>query len=181
MLVATAKEDPLRLFQLLPCAASRMGSRRATNSSFATMASSIRSSVRVTSSAPTECNSLRPISCFVLACSKPFAAGSLATAISEYFSGLFSRSAFYGCSSVLCEVAFKRFSGQCKDFLPTVDSAKRPWPTNDASEAAGFSGRAAGGSVVPRKMAWRPAAENDSRVQGHRLALEGQRLGCPFQ
>jgi hypothetical protein len=42
-------------------------------------------------------------------------------------------------------------------------------------------GRAAGGSVIPRKMAWRPAAENDTTVQGHRLALEGQRLGCPFQ
>jgi len=49
------------------------------------------------------------------------------------------------------------------------------------SDAAGFSGRAAQGSVAPRKMACRPAAENDITVQGLRLVLEGQRLPCPFR
>src|SRR5436190_10606475 len=40
-------------------------------------------------------------------------------------------------------------------------------------------GRVARGSVAPRKMACRPVRGVNLAVQGHRLALEGQRLGCP--
>jgi hypothetical protein len=86
---------------------------------------------------------------------------------------------FYGCNSVLCEVAFKRFSGQCNDFLPTVDSAKRPWPTSIAPRRASL-GRAARGSVAPRKMACQSAAGRQVLflVQGHRRALEGAALAA---
>jgi hypothetical protein len=73
--------------------------------------------------------------------------------------------------------------GQCKDFLPTVDSAKRPWPTNDARHRGGdLPGRTARGPVALRKMAcwYRPRRSHLDAVQGHRLALEGQRPCCPI-
>jgi len=44
-----------------------------------------------------------------------------------------------------------------------------------------FPGRAARGSVVPRKMACRICrGGSHSAVQGHRFALEGQPSRCPF-
>src|SRR5262245_36124183 len=61
-----------------------------------------------------------------------------------------------------------------------VDTAKRPWLT-DVGSAAASLGRAARGSVAPRKMACRAAAGGVSfAVQGHRRALEGQPSRCPF-
>src|SRR5262249_4261768 len=61
-----------------------------------------------------------------------------------------------------------------------VDTAKPPWPTSVAPRRLSF-GRAARGSVAPRKMACRPAAgERIIAVQGHRPALEGQPPRCPF-
>jgi hypothetical protein len=44
-------------------------------------------------------------------------------------------------------------------FYQLVDTANLPWPTSVAPRRA-FSGRAARGPVVPRKMACRPAAGN---------------------
>jgi hypothetical protein len=41
--------------------------------------------------------------------------------------------------------------------VPTVDTAKPPWPTNITLAASLLSGRAARGPVAPRKMACRPA------------------------
>src|SRR5262249_8257195 len=60
-----------------------------------------------------------------------------------------------------------------------VDTANRPWLT-DVGSAAASLGRAARGSVAPRKMACRAAAGGVSfAVQGHRRALEGQPSRCP--
>src|SRR6516165_1965792 len=46
---------------------------------------------------------------------------------------------------------------QCQRILPTVDTANWPWLTDVGSAAANL-GRAARGSVAPRKMACRAAA-----------------------
>ena len=62
-----------------------------------------------------------------------------------------------------------------------VDTATPPWPTSVAPRGGVFPGRAARGSVVPRKMACRTCrGGSHSAVQGHRLALEGQPNRCPF-
>ena len=62
---------------------------------------------------------------------------------------------------------------QCQRILPTVDTPNRPWPTTSVAPRRAFLGRAARGSVAPRKVACRPAAEAISAVQGHRLAHRG--------
>jgi len=62
---------------------------------------------------------------------------------------------------------------QCQRVLPTVDIAKRPWPTS-VSPAAVFSfGRAARGPVAPRKMACRLAA-GEIRIRGSRPSTRAQ-------
>jgi hypothetical protein len=63
-----------------------------------------------------------------------------------------------------------------------IDAPNALWLTG-VVRAAGFSGRAARGSVVPRKMACHPAARAGSlsMVQGHRLALEGAAWSLPLR
>src|SRR5215471_1501558 len=58
-------------------------------------------------------------------------------------------------------------------FLPTVDTANRPWTTSVVAPRRAFLGRAARGPVAPRKMACRPAAGAISAVQGHQRAHRG--------
>src|SRR5262245_28995086 len=69
-------------------------------------------------------------------------------------------------------------------FYQFVDTAKRLWPTSLAPRRVSF-GRAARGSVAPRKMACRPAPRADMvllTVQGHQPAHRkgGQPGRCPF-
>lgn len=69
--------------------------------------------------------------------------------------------------------------------IPSVDSANWPWPTNDASEPRRASpGRAARGSVVPRKMACHSAAGRQVSSLGPRpstRARRGSLLAAPFK
>jgi hypothetical protein len=64
--------------------------------------------------------------------------------------------------------------------LPTVDSAKRPWPTI-ITLAVGFSRSGSawlGRSQKDGLPSYR--GSNDITVQGRRLALKGQPSRCPF-
>jgi hypothetical protein len=64
--------------------------------------------------------------------------------------------------------------------VPIVDSANRPWPTSRSARGGDLPGRAARGSVAPRKMACRPVRGVNLAVQGHRLALEGAATVLPL-
>ena len=72
---------------------------------------------------------------------------------------------------------------QCKDFLPTVDSANRPWPTWRHSAVGFFPvGQRAARSLPERWPAVRSRGRQALAVQGYRLALGGAaRAAAPFK
>jgi hypothetical protein len=63
---------------------------------------------------------------------------------------------------------------QCKDFLPTVDSANCPWPTWRRSAAGLFAvGQRVARSFPERWPAEPAAGDHADTVQGHQLAHKG--------
>jgi len=74
---------------------------------------------------------------------------------------------------------WRKRPSSARKILPTVDTAKRPWPTWRVGRWWGSSRSSSARLGRSQKDSLPPAAANTA-VQGHRLALGGSNDAAPF-